>query len=42
MRKGERIKGPVETGTRGGRFFTLTERDAKGKICTVKVYLSKK
>jgi len=39
LRKGERIKGLVQTGPRGGRFFTITEKDSQGVICTIKVYL---
>jgi len=42
LRKGERIRGPVQTGARGGRFFTITEKDSRGVICTVKVYLPRK
>jgi hypothetical protein len=42
MKKGERIIGKVQTGERGGRYFTITEKDKKGLICTVKVYLPKK
>jgi hypothetical protein len=42
MKVGERIVGRVQTGARGGRFFTIEEKDKKGKICTVKIYLSKK
>ena len=37
---GERIKGPIQTGPRGGKYFTITEKDSKGVICEVKVYLS--
>lgn len=39
MRDGERIKGPVRTGARGGKYFTLSERDSHGHVCTIKVYL---
>ena len=42
LRKGERIRGNIETGKRGGTFFTLTEKDSKGTICTIKVYLPRK
>ena len=35
IRKGERIIGPVQTGPRGGRFFTITE----GGNCSTKVYV---
>lgn len=39
MNNGERIKGKVQTGPRGGKFFLITEKDKRGKICTVKVYI---
>jgi hypothetical protein len=39
MRKGERVKGKIQTGPRGGRFFTITEKDKQGTVCTIKVYL---
>lgn len=42
LKKGERVKGKVQTGPRGGRFFTITEKDSKGKICTIKVYLPRR
>lgn len=42
MKKGERIVGKVQTGARGGKYFTITEKDSKGVICVVKVYLPKK
>jgi len=42
MRKGERIVGKIQEGPRGGRFFTIEERDSKGRICIIKVYLSRK
>lgn len=42
MKNGERIVGKVQTGPRGGKFFTITEKDKKGKVCTIKVYLPKK
>jgi len=41
-RKGEVVKGKVMTGPRGGRYFMVKEKDSKGKICEVKVYLRKK
>lgn len=41
-RKGEPIKGPIQTGPRGGKFFFLKEKDDKGNdICTWKIYISK-
>ena len=41
IRKGEPIKGPIQTGPRGGKFFTLTEKDSKNKVlCTWKIYVS--
>jgi hypothetical protein len=42
MRNGERIVGKIQTGSRGGRFFTITERDSKGTVCVVKVYVPRK
>jgi len=36
MRKGERVVGPVITGSRGGRYFIITEGD-----CEIKIYLPK-
>lgn len=41
MRKGERIVGKVRTGPKGGKFFTITEKDSKGTLCTIKVYVKK-
>jgi hypothetical protein len=38
-RKGEKVIGPIQTGPRGGRFFIIEEKDRKGKICEVKVYI---
>lgn len=40
-RKGEKIKSKIKTGPRGGRYFELKEKDSKGIICTVKVYVGK-
>lgn len=42
MRKGERIIGKVQTGARGGRYFTIEEKDARGSVCIMKVYIPKK
>jgi hypothetical protein len=42
LRQGERLKGPIQTGARGGRFFVITEKDKRGVICQTKVYLSRK
>jgi hypothetical protein len=36
----KKIKGPIQTGPRGGRFFIIQERDERGKICEMKIYLS--
>lgn len=36
MRKGERVVGPVVTGSRGGRYFIITEGE-----CEIKIYLPK-
>lgn len=43
-RRVQRRKGPVRVGPRGGRYFTITERDARTgkKLCTVKVYLRRR
>lgn len=41
MRKGERIVGKMQTGARGGNFFTVQEKDSKGTVCVVKVYVPK-
>lgn len=38
-RTGEKIVGPVITGPRGGKYFVISERDSKGVICEVKVYI---
>jgi hypothetical protein len=42
MRKGERIVGKVQTGARGGRYFTIEEKDTRGRVCIMKVYIPKK
>jgi len=39
LKKGERVKSKIQTGPRGGRFFTIQEKDKQGVICTVKVYV---
>ena len=39
MRNGERIIGTIQTGPRGGRFFIIEEKDRRGKICMMKVYV---
>lgn len=36
--KNERIVGKIQTGPRGGRYFTIKERYGK-KECTIKVYI---
>lgn len=41
-RTGEAIKGQIQTGPRGGKYFTITEKDKDGVICEFKVYLSRK
>lgn len=41
LKVGERVKSKVKIGPRGGRYFTIKEKDSKGKICEVKVYLPK-
>lgn len=42
MKNGERIVGKVQTGPRGGKYFEIKEKDSKGIVCIVKVYLPKK
>lgn len=50
LRKGERIIGKIQTGSRGGRYFTITEKEygrngnkkRSTTLCTVKVYLPRK
>lgn len=40
IKKGERVVGKVQVGPRGGKYFTITEKDKNGKvICVVKVYV---
>jgi len=39
MKDGERVVGKIQTGPRGGKFFIITEKDKKGVVCTVKVYV---
>ena len=39
QRKGEIVKGKVQTGPRGGKYFMITEKDRNGKRCEIKVYL---
>lgn len=41
QRSGEKIVGKIQTGPRGGRFFTIREQDDKGEICSIKVYLKR-
>jgi hypothetical protein len=42
MKKGERVKGSIKIGPKGGKFFIIEEKDKKGKVCTMKVYLPRK
>lgn len=40
LRQGEKIKGQIKTGPRGGKFFLITEKSKSGKIkCQIKVYI---
>jgi hypothetical protein len=39
MRQGERKVGKVQTGARGGKFFVIEEKDRRGVICVMKVYV---
>ena len=41
VKKEERTVSKTNTGPRGGKFFTITERDGKQKTCTLKVYVPK-
>lgn len=41
MKSGERIVGKIQTGPRGGRYFQIKEKDSRGEVCIVKVYVSK-
>lgn len=40
-RKGElkRYKSKIKTGPRGGKYFTITEKDSNGVLCVYKVYV---
>lgn len=42
MRKGERAVGAIQTGARGGKFFIIEEKDSKGVICVMKIYVPKR
>ena len=37
----ERIIGKIQIGPKGGRFFTIEEKNSEGTICVIKVYLPK-
>ncbi len=39
IKRNEKIKGKVQMGPRGGKFFMITEKDSNGVVCSVKVYL---
>jgi hypothetical protein len=40
QKPGEKIKGPVQTGPRGGKYFVITEKSKNGTSkCKVKVYI---
>jgi|KBSMisStandDraft_5_1062788.scaffolds.fasta_scaffold79991_2 hypothetical protein len=39
MKNGERVIGSIKVGPRGGKFFTIQEKDSRGVVCIVKVYL---
>jgi hypothetical protein len=39
VKKGEKIKGSIQTGPRGGKFFVITEKDKKGVLCEIKFYI---
>ncbi len=41
VKKGELVKGPIKTGSRGGRYFEILEK-RNGKVtCITKVYLKR-
>ena len=42
MKSGERIKGKIQTGARGGRYFVIKEKDNKGTVCIIRVYIPRK
>lgn len=42
MKTGERKVGKIQTGSRGGKFFIIEEKDKNGVICLMKVYVPKK
>ena len=39
---GESVIGKVQTGSRGGKFFLIKEKQSNGKYCITKIYLKKK
>lgn len=41
MKNGERIKGSVIVGPKGGKYFELKEKDKSGVVCVVKVYIKR-
>jgi hypothetical protein len=44
IKPNERIIGPIMTGSKGGRYFEITEKATKPpyESCTVRVYLGRK
>lgn len=39
IKQNEKIKGKLQIGPRGGKFFIITERNSKGIVCSMKVYV---
>lgn len=39
IKDNEKVKGPIITGPRGGKFFVITEKNKKGEMCQMKVYV---
>lgn len=39
MRNGERTVGPIQTGPKGGKFFIIEEKDNRGTVCMMRVYV---
>jgi len=42
MRNGERVVGKIQTGSQGGKFFIIEEKDSTGTVCVMKVYVPRK
>ena len=42
MKDGERTIGPLQTGPKGGKFFVIEEKDKRGVVCIMKVYVPRR